>query len=174
MVTASTAVVRPRACHRWSAAGPPRLTSRSAPTATVIGLTGAKACSQPGTVATGTKAELVKIRGMTASSPPVPAGSASRTSSPGSAKIHEKAQLNRAVAVAMAYGPARGLDIADKLTAEPALAAYAQLPAVRGDLLAKLGRLDKARREFERAAALTGNERERALFHARAAGCAAA
>jgi len=80
-------------------------------------------------------------------------------------------ELNRAVAVAMAYGPARGLAIADKLTAQPALAAYAQLPAVRGDLLAKLDRLDEARHEFERAAALTSNERERALFRARAAAC---
>ena len=73
----------------------------------------------------------------------------------------------------MAYGPARGLEIADKLTAQPALAAYAQLPAVRGDLLAKLGRLDEARQEFGRAAALTSNQRERALFQARAAACAA-
>jgi RNA polymerase sigma factor (sigma-70 family) len=81
-------------------------------------------------------------------------------------------ELNRAVAVGMAYGPARGLDIADKLTAQPALAAYAQLPAVRGDLLAKLDRLDEARHEFERAAALTSNQRERALFRARAAACA--
>jgi RNA polymerase sigma factor (sigma-70 family) len=82
-------------------------------------------------------------------------------------------ELNRAVAVGMAYGPARGLEIADKLTAQPALAAYAQLPAVRGDLLAKLGRLDEARQEFGRAAALTSNQRERALFQARAAACAA-
>ncbi len=72
----------------------------------------------------------------------------------------------------MAYGPDRGLAIADTLTAQPTLAAYAQLPAVRGDLLAKLGRLDEARREFDRAAALTSNERERALFLARAAACA--
>ena len=82
-------------------------------------------------------------------------------------------ELNRAVAVGMAYGPARGLEIADKLTAQPALAAYAHLPAVRGDLLAKLGRLDEARQEFGRAAALTSNQRERALFQARAAACAA-
>jgi predicted RNA polymerase sigma factor len=73
-------------------------------------------------------------------------------------------ELNRAVAVAMAFGPARGLEIADGLAAEPALADYAHLPAVRGDLLAKLDRLDEAGREFERAAALTGNERERALY----------
>jgi predicted RNA polymerase sigma factor len=82
-------------------------------------------------------------------------------------------ELNRAVAVAMAYGPARGLDLADQLTGVPALTAYAHLPAVRGDLLARLGRLDEAREEFERAAALTGNQRERALFQARAAACAA-
>ena len=81
-------------------------------------------------------------------------------------------ELNRAVAVGMAYGPARGLEIADKLTDQPALAGYVQLPAVRGDLLAKLGRLDEARQEFTRAAALTRNERERGLFRARAAECA--
>jgi RNA polymerase sigma factor (sigma-70 family) len=82
-------------------------------------------------------------------------------------------ELNRAVAVGMAYGPARGLDLADQLTGVPALAAYAHLPAVRGDLLARLGRPDEARAEFERAAALTANQRERALFQARAAACAA-
>jgi hypothetical protein len=78
-------------------------------------------------------------------------------------------ELNRAVAVGMAYGPARGLAIADTLTGQPVLAGYAQLPAVRGDLLAKLGRLAEARAEFTRAAELTGNERERAIFVARAA-----
>jgi RNA polymerase sigma factor (sigma-70 family) len=77
-------------------------------------------------------------------------------------------ELNRAVAVGMAYGPARGLEIADTLTSQPALAGYVQLPVVRGDLLAKLGRLDEARQEFTRAATLTSNERERALFRARA------
>jgi predicted RNA polymerase sigma factor len=82
-------------------------------------------------------------------------------------------ELNRAVAVGMAYGPARGLDLADQLTAVPALAAYPHLPAVRGDLLARLGRLDEARHEFERATALTGNQRERALFQARATACGA-
>ena len=82
-------------------------------------------------------------------------------------------ELNRAVAVGMAYGPARGLEIADKLTDQPALAGYVQLPAVRGDLLARLGRLDEARREFTRAAALTSNEGERTLFRTRAAECAA-
>ncbi|HEY7278889.1 MAG TPA: RNA polymerase sigma factor [Trebonia sp.] len=80
-------------------------------------------------------------------------------------------ELNRAVAVGMAYGPARGLEIADALTGQPALAGYVQLPAVRGDLLAKLDRLDEARAEFTRAAALTSNERERAVFQARAAAC---
>ncbi len=82
-------------------------------------------------------------------------------------------ELNRAVAVGMAYGPARGLGLADQLAGVPALTAYAHLPAVRGDLLARLGRLDEARAEFERAAALTANQRERALFQARAAACAA-
>ena len=78
-------------------------------------------------------------------------------------------ELNRAVAVGMASGAARGLEIADKLAAQPALASYALLPAVRGDLLSKLNRLDEARDQFERAAALTSNERERALFRTRAA-----
>jgi predicted RNA polymerase sigma factor len=80
-------------------------------------------------------------------------------------------ELNRAVAVGMARGPARGLEIADRLVTSPALASYAHLPAVRGDLLAKLGRLEEAREEFGRAAALTGNERERAVFRARADAC---
>ncbi|WP_344938668.1 RNA polymerase sigma factor [Sphaerisporangium flaviroseum] len=80
-------------------------------------------------------------------------------------------ELNRAVGVGMAYGPERGLQIADTLTSERALDSYAQLPAVRGDLLARLGRLDEARREFRRAATLTRNQRERALFLDRAAGC---
>ncbi|WP_182903793.1 RNA polymerase sigma factor [Microbispora sp. H10830] len=77
-------------------------------------------------------------------------------------------ELNRAVAVAMAGDPARGLEIADAVAGDKALRGYPQLPAVRGDLLARLGRTDEARREFERAASLTGNERERALFLARA------
>ncbi len=80
-------------------------------------------------------------------------------------------ELNRAVAVGMAFGPGKGLEIADALTGEAVLAGYAQLPAVRGDLLARLGRLDEARAEFTRAATLTSNERERALFRARAAEC---
>jgi predicted RNA polymerase sigma factor len=68
----------------------------------------------------------------------------------------------------MAYGAAAGLAIVDELTTEPALQNYHLLPGVRGDLLTRLGRLDEARVEFERAAALTGNERERALFLERA------
>jgi RNA polymerase sigma factor (sigma-70 family) len=78
-------------------------------------------------------------------------------------------ELNRAVAVAMAFGPAAGLEIADALTSEPSLKAYHLLPAVRGDLLTKLGRLDEARAEFERAASLTRNARERELLLERAA-----
>jgi predicted RNA polymerase sigma factor len=81
-------------------------------------------------------------------------------------------ELNRAVAVGMAYGPERGLEIADKLTDQPGMAGYVQLPAVRGYLLAKLGRIEEARQEFDRAAALTSNESERTLFRAQAAGCA--
>jgi RNA polymerase sigma factor (sigma-70 family) len=80
-------------------------------------------------------------------------------------------ELNRAVAVGMAAGPAKGLEVVDKLASERALAGYPQLPAVRGDLLAKLGRLDEARQAFQRAAALTRNERERALFLDHAAAC---
>jgi RNA polymerase sigma factor (sigma-70 family) len=81
-------------------------------------------------------------------------------------------ELNRAVAVAMAFGPAAGLEIADALLHEPALRAYHLLPAVRGNLLMKLGRLEEARAEFERAASLTKNERERALMLSRADACA--
>jgi RNA polymerase sigma factor (sigma-70 family) len=80
-------------------------------------------------------------------------------------------ELNRAVAVGMAAGPAKGLELTDALLHERALERYAQLPAVRGDLLAKLGRHDQARQEFERAAALTRNQRERAVFLTRAAAC---
>ncbi|MGH7458663.1 MAG: RNA polymerase sigma factor [Longimicrobiaceae bacterium] len=79
-------------------------------------------------------------------------------------------ELNRAVAVAMAFGPAAGLELVDALTAVPSLQSYHLLPSVRGDLLAKLGRRDEARAEFERAASLTRNERERALLLGRAAG----
>ena len=78
-------------------------------------------------------------------------------------------ELNRAMAVAMAFGPADGLEIVDTLTAEPSLRNYHLLPSVRGDLLAKLGRHQEARVEFERAAALTRNLRERTLLLDRAA-----
>ncbi|CCH16229.1 RNA polymerase sigma factor [Micromonospora lupini] len=81
-------------------------------------------------------------------------------------------ELNRAVAVSFADGPAAGLDLARALADEPALAGYHLLSSVLGDLLAKLGRYDEARVEFDRAAHLTGNERERALLFARAADCA--
>jgi RNA polymerase sigma-70 factor, ECF subfamily len=79
--------------------------------------------------------------------------------------------LNRAVAVSMAFGAAAGLELVDTLTAEGALENYHLLPSVRGDLLQKLGRLEEARAEFERAAALTRNARERHLLLARAEAC---
>jgi RNA polymerase sigma factor (sigma-70 family) len=78
-------------------------------------------------------------------------------------------ELNRAVAVAMATGPAAGLELVDALTSEPSLRSYHLLPSVRGELLAKLGRFDEARAECERAASLTRNARERDLLLARAA-----
>src|SRR5438132_704368 len=78
-------------------------------------------------------------------------------------------ELNRAVAVAMAFGPAEGLALVDALASEQALKHYHLLPAVRGDLLVKLGRLDEARAEFERAASLTHNAREKKLLLDRAA-----
>lgn len=78
--------------------------------------------------------------------------------------------LNRAVAVSMAQGPAAALELVDALVAEPALSDYHLLPSVRGDLLARLGRRAEARAEFERAAGLTRNERERELLRERAAG----
>jgi RNA polymerase sigma-70 factor (ECF subfamily) len=78
-------------------------------------------------------------------------------------------ELNRAVAVAMAFGPAAGLELVDRLTSEPSLRAYHLLPSVRGDLLARLGRDGEAREEFERAASLTQNARERELLLDRAA-----
>ena len=81
-------------------------------------------------------------------------------------------ELNRAVAVGMADGPAAGLAIVDALRDEPTLARYHLLPTVRGDLLARLGRAGEARAEFERAAALTRNQRERRLLLARAGGIA--
>ncbi len=80
--------------------------------------------------------------------------------------------LNRAVAFGMAFGPDKGLELVDELAAEPALRTYHHLPSVRGDLLAKLGRRAEARGEFERAAALTRNGRERQLLLSRAAACA--
>jgi len=82
-------------------------------------------------------------------------------------------ELNRAVAVGMAFGPAAGLKLVDALTAERSLEKYHLLPSVRGDLLKKLGRLNEARTEFERAAALTRNARERDLLMERARACMA-
>jgi predicted RNA polymerase sigma factor len=81
-------------------------------------------------------------------------------------------ELNRGVAVSMAFGPAAGLEIVDRLVAEPAFRDYPQLPSVRGELLLRLGRLEEARAELERAAALTRNTRVRDLLLARAAECA--
>ncbi len=82
-------------------------------------------------------------------------------------------ELNRAVAVSMASGPAAGLELVDGLVDEPALKSYHLLPSVRGDFLAKLGRNDEARKEFERAATLAQNARERELLLSRAAVCGA-
>jgi len=80
-------------------------------------------------------------------------------------------ELNRAVALSFASGPAAGLELVDKLTSEPSLKSYHLLPSVRGDLLKKLGRLNEARIEFERAATLTRNARERKLLLDRATAC---
>jgi predicted RNA polymerase sigma factor len=80
-------------------------------------------------------------------------------------------ELNRAVAVAMAFGPEAGLTLANSLTSEPALKTYHLLPSVRGDFLMKLGRLGEAQAEFERAASLTSNAREQALLLERARTC---
>jgi predicted RNA polymerase sigma factor len=77
-------------------------------------------------------------------------------------------ELNRAVALSMAYGPAAGLEVMDELLSEPSLKTYHLLPAARADLLAKLGRHTEARAELERAAALTKNARERELLLGRA------
>ncbi|XXF76274.1 RNA polymerase sigma factor [Myxococcaceae bacterium GXIMD 01537] len=82
-------------------------------------------------------------------------------------------ELNRAVAVSMAFGPAAGLELVDDLVEEPALRAYHLLPSVRGDLLERLGRFDEARGEFEKAASLAQNTRERELLLARAGRCGA-
>jgi predicted RNA polymerase sigma factor len=81
-------------------------------------------------------------------------------------------ELNRAVALAMAFGPEVGLQLADELVAERALEGYHLLPSVRGDLLAKVGRVEEAGAEFERAASLTRNARERELLLERAEACA--
>ena len=81
-------------------------------------------------------------------------------------------ELNRAVAVGMSLGPAAGLELIDRLASEPSLRAYHLLPSVRGDLLRKLGRVDEARAEFERAASLTRNTRERELLLERVRACA--
>lgn len=81
-------------------------------------------------------------------------------------------ELNRAVALSMAFGPAVGLELVETLTSEPSLKSYHLLPSVRGDLLVNLGRLDEAREEFERAAKLTRNARERSLLLDRAAATA--
>jgi len=83
-------------------------------------------------------------------------------------------ELNRAVAIAMADGPAAGLDLIDRIASEPALQAYHLLPSVRGDFLFKLGRFEEAQAEFQRAATLTQNARERELLLERAQKCAAA
>jgi RNA polymerase sigma-70 factor (ECF subfamily) len=83
-------------------------------------------------------------------------------------------ELNRAIAVGMAFGPAAGLELVDRLTEEPSLQAYHRLLSVRGDLLSKLGRMDQARLEFERAAALTQNARERDMLLDRARACVSA
>ncbi|WP_433305598.1 RNA polymerase sigma factor [Actinoplanes sp. CA-030573] len=80
-------------------------------------------------------------------------------------------ELNRAVALTMAYGPEAGLELLDQLTALPALSGYHLLPSVRGDFLVRLGRHAEARAEFERAASMTRNERERTLLLDRAAAC---
>jgi RNA polymerase sigma factor (sigma-70 family) len=83
-------------------------------------------------------------------------------------------ELNRAVALAMAFGPAAGLEVIDTLASEPSLKAYHLLPSVRGDFLFKLGRFAEAQAEFERAATMTQNARERELLLDRARGCAGA
>ena len=80
-------------------------------------------------------------------------------------------ELNRAVAVTMAFGPEAGLELVDELADEPALGGYHLLPSVRGDILVRLGRLAEAREEFERAAELCANDRERELLLSRALAC---
>jgi RNA polymerase sigma factor (sigma-70 family) len=83
-------------------------------------------------------------------------------------------ELNRAVALAMAFGPAVGLELVDKIAAEPSLTNYHRLPSVRGELLFRLGRYDEAQPEFERAASLAGNAREHELLLNRARACISA
>jgi predicted RNA polymerase sigma factor len=78
-------------------------------------------------------------------------------------------ELNRAVALSMAYGPEAGLEVVESLAPDPLLAGYYLLPSVRGDLLAKLGRFEEARADLERAASLTRNGREQQLLLERAA-----
>jgi RNA polymerase sigma-70 factor, ECF subfamily len=80
-------------------------------------------------------------------------------------------ELNRGVAIGMAYGPGAGLEVVDAIASEPALQKYHLLPSVRGDLLFKLGRVEAARAEFERAAGLAQNSRDRKLLLERAAAC---
>jgi predicted RNA polymerase sigma factor len=80
-------------------------------------------------------------------------------------------ELNRAIAVSMAFGPAVGLESLDALTSEPSLKGYHLFPSARGDLLSKLGRFAEARTELERAASLTRNARERELLFDRVAAC---
>jgi predicted RNA polymerase sigma factor len=80
-------------------------------------------------------------------------------------------ELNRAMAVSMAFGPAAGLEIVERLAGDRSLAGYHRLPSVRGDLLFKLGRMKEARAEFARAASLTQNLREREMLLARAIDC---
>ena len=81
-------------------------------------------------------------------------------------------ELNRAVAIGMACGPAAALELVDAISEEPALRDYHLLPTVRGDLLERLGRKAEASREFQRAAAMTGNARERAVLLERMGACA--
>jgi predicted RNA polymerase sigma factor len=80
-------------------------------------------------------------------------------------------ELNRAVAIAMAFGPAAGLELIDTLVSEPSLKSYHLLPSVRGDFLFKLGRFAEAQAEFQRAASLTRNAREREFLLSRARAC---
>ena len=93
------------------------------------------------------------------------------TRRPAPRRLRGAPPLNRAVAVGRAFGPGAGLDLVEQLVAVRKFETYHLLPSVRGDFLAKLGRLEEARAEFQRAAALTRNARERALLLDRAAAC---